>query len=188
MASSMGRFLSSSLRCAASHWKHPATSARVSTAPAGQVRLWGRSPRPGHSTPNSCVPPQSPQASRDDDVLLPYPARARASPGTARECTPAAWSTRVGRRPPRPPAPTALRAHLRLVPQTARCPVTRRERPSPCAPSRSWNPADPAAASRRRATVEETGAAIRLHRRPERGFFGMETGECLGNVVSGGRR
>ncbi|OWK11082.1 NAGPA [Cervus elaphus hippelaphus] len=42
--------------------------------------------------------------------------------------------------------------------------------------------------SRRRATVEETARPAGCTVAQNGGFFRMETGECLGNVVSGGRR
>ena len=43
-------------------------------------------------------------------------------------------------------------------------------------------------ASKRRATVEETARPSGCTVAQNGGFFRMETGECLGNVVSGGRR
>lgn len=133
--------------------------------------MWGgRSPRLGHSTPNSCVPPQSPQGlprRRRAPTLLP---RARAPrPGLHKSARrpPGARELAAGR--PRRQRPPPLRAHLRLVlrrPRGARSPdASARALAHLLGPGTRWT---------RRLRVEAPrhcggdGAAIRLHRRPER--------------------
>ncbi|XP_005621636.1 N-acetylglucosamine-1-phosphodiester alpha-N-acetylglucosaminidase isoform X1 [Canis lupus familiaris] len=131
-------------------------------------------------------------ASRDDDLLLPY-SRARARP--ARDCS----RVRAGSReheswPPAPAAPgaraqgPAVRTFVshfgsRAVPGH----LTRAAEPL-----RTFSVLEPGGsggcASRRRATVEETARAAGCRVAQNGGFFRMETGECLGNVVSDGRR
>ncbi|XP_068825030.1 N-acetylglucosamine-1-phosphodiester alpha-N-acetylglucosaminidase isoform X1 [Capricornis sumatraensis] len=129
-------------------------------------------------------------ASRDDDVLLPY-SRARAR--LARDCS----RVHAGRLEHEswPPAAQAASAHRpsvrtfvsyfadRAVPGH----LTRA--PEPLRTFSVLEPGGPGGcASRRRATVEETARPSGCTVAQNGGFFGMETGECLGNVVSGGRR
>ncbi|XP_070269148.1 LOW QUALITY PROTEIN: N-acetylglucosamine-1-phosphodiester alpha-N-acetylglucosaminidase [Myotis yumanensis] len=128
--------------------------------------------------------------SLDDDLLLPYP-RARAR--SARDCA----RVRVGSReheswPPSPATPGAATPAVRtFVSHFAGRPVpghlTRAAEPL-----RTFSVLEPGGpggcASRRRATVEETARPAGCSVAQNGGFFRMATGECLGNVVSDGRR
>lgn len=137
-----------------------------------------------------CPSPNPRRASRDDDVLLPY-SRARAR--LARDCT----RVHAGRLEHEswPPAAQTAGAHRpsvrtfvsyfadRAVPGH----LTRA--PEPLRTFSVLEPGGPGGcASKRRATVEETARPSGCTVAQNGGFFRMETGECLGNVVSGGRR
>lgn len=60
------------------------------------------------------------------------------------------------------------------------------------APLRTFSVLEPGGpggcSQKRRATVEETAQAAACRIAQNGGFFRMNTGECLGNVVSDGRR
>ncbi|KAM7228069.1 hypothetical protein CapIbe_020523 [Capra ibex] len=129
-------------------------------------------------------------ASRDDDVLLPY-SRARAR--LARDCT----RVHAGRLeheswPPAAPAASAHRPSVRTFVSyfaDRAVPGHLTRAPEPLRTFSVLEPGGPGGcASRRRATVEETARPSGCTVAQNGGFFGMETGECLGNVVSGGRR
>lgn len=183
---------SSSLRCAASYWKHPATSARGEySTRGGKSGCGGAVPQTGaqHSE-LLCAPPNPRRASRDDDVLLPY-SRARAR--LARDCT----RVHAGRLeheswPPAAPAASAHRPSVRTFVSyfaDRAVPGHLTRAPEPLRTFSVLEPGGPGGcASRRRATVEETARPSGCTVAQNGGFFGMETGECLGNVVSGGRR
>nr|XP_044603134.1 N-acetylglucosamine-1-phosphodiester alpha-N-acetylglucosaminidase isoform X2 [Equus asinus] len=133
-------------------------------------------------------------ASRDDDVLLPY-SRARARP--ARDCAPGArrarehdesWAARPARPPTpaaRPCAPPPFVSHF--AGRAVAGHLTRAAEPL-----RTFSVLEPGGpggcAARRRATVEQTARAAGCSVAQNGGFFRMNTGECLGNVVSDGRR
>ncbi|XP_037669947.1 N-acetylglucosamine-1-phosphodiester alpha-N-acetylglucosaminidase [Choloepus didactylus] len=127
-------------------------------------------------------------ASRDDDLLLPYPhGRAR----SARDCARA----RAGHReheswPPSLAAPGGPAVRT-FVSHFAGRPVAG-HLTRVAAPLRTFSVLEPGGpggcASKRRATVEETAGAADCRAAQNGGFFRMETGECLGNVVSDGRR
>uniref|UniRef100_G1QCU2 N-acetylglucosamine-1-phosphodiester alpha-N-acetylglucosaminidase n=1 Tax=Myotis lucifugus TaxID=59463 RepID=G1QCU2_MYOLU len=127
--------------------------------------------------------------SLDDDLLLPYP-RARAR--SARDCA----RVRVGSRRARelaalPATPDARHPAVRTFVSHFRGAVpghlTRAAEPL-----RTFSVLEPGGpggcASRRRATVEETARPAGCSVAQNGGFFRMATGECLGNVVSDGRR
>ncbi|XP_036876805.2 N-acetylglucosamine-1-phosphodiester alpha-N-acetylglucosaminidase isoform X3 [Manis javanica] len=132
----------------------------------------------------------SPGPSRDDDLLVPYP-RTRAR--SARDCT----RVRAGSReheswPPSPATPGARSPAVRtfvshFVDRAVSGHLTRAAEPL-----RAFSVLEPGGpggcASRRRATVEETVGAAGCCVAQNGGFFRMDTGECLGNVVSDGRR
>ncbi|XP_046943641.1 N-acetylglucosamine-1-phosphodiester alpha-N-acetylglucosaminidase isoform X2 [Lynx rufus] len=128
-------------------------------------------------------------ASRDDDLLLPYShARAR----FARDCT----RVRAGSReheswPPTPatPSPRGLAVRTFVSHFSDRAVAGHLTRAAE--PLRTFSVLEPGGsggcASRRRATVEETARAAGCSVAQNGGFFRMDTGECLGNVVSDGR-
>lgn len=149
-------------------------------------------PRPGHN-PASSHPP-SPALSRrpslDDDLLLPYPgARAR----SARDCA----RVRVGSReheswPPSPATPGARHPAVRTFVSHFAGRAVPGHLTRAAEPLRTFSVLEPGGpggcASRRRATVEETARPAGCSVAQNGGFFRMATGECLGNVVSDGRR
>ena len=160
----------------------------MSTAAGGKPR-WGGSPRPGHSTPSSRLPHPS-RASRDDDLLLPY-SRARAR--SARDCT----RVRAGSReheswPPSPSNPGARGPTVRIFVSHFADRAVAGHLTRAAEPLRTFSVLEPGepggCASRRRATVEETARAAGCSVAQNGGFFRMDRGECLGNVVSDGRR
>lgn len=188
MASSMGRFLLFfiALRGPTGSIRRPRLRGEYSTR-GGKSGCGGGGPQTGGTLLRTLVCPQSPQrASATTTCSCPTP-RARLAQDCA-GCTPAAWSTSW------PPAARAASAHRpsvrtfvsyfadRAVPGH----LTRRE------PLRTFSVLEPGGpggcASRRRATVEGTARPSGCTVARSGGFFGMETGECLGNVVSGGRR
>ncbi|KAM9584273.1 LOW QUALITY PROTEIN: N-acetylglucosamine-1-phosphodiester alpha-N-acetylglucosaminidase [Trichechus inunguis] len=128
--------------------------------------------------------------SRDDDLLLPYP---RTRVRSARDCTP----VHTGRReheswPPAPAPPGGVSPSVRnffsyFAGRAVGGHLTRA-----AAPLRTFSVLEPGGpggcASRHRATVEETARTVRCRVAQNGGFFRMDTGECLGNVVSDGRR
>ncbi|XP_006054974.2 N-acetylglucosamine-1-phosphodiester alpha-N-acetylglucosaminidase isoform X1 [Bubalus bubalis] len=129
-------------------------------------------------------------ASRDDDVLLPY-SRARAR--LARDCT----RVHAGRLEHEswPPAAQTAGAHRPSVRTFVSyfadraVPGHLTQAPEPLRTFSVLEPGGPGGcASKRRATVEETARLSGCTVAQNGGFFRMETGECLGNVVSGGRR
>ncbi|XP_058142506.1 N-acetylglucosamine-1-phosphodiester alpha-N-acetylglucosaminidase [Dasypus novemcinctus] len=127
-------------------------------------------------------------ASRDDDLLLPYPpARAR----SARDCTPVRSGPRAHESWPPPPAAPGRPAVRTFVSHFAGRPVAGHLTRA-AAPLRTFSVLEPGGpggcASKRRATVEETARAAGCRAAQNGGFFRMDTGECLGNVVSDGRR
>ncbi|XP_028375750.1 N-acetylglucosamine-1-phosphodiester alpha-N-acetylglucosaminidase isoform X1 [Phyllostomus discolor] len=129
-------------------------------------------------------------ASLDDDLLLPYPAL-RARP--ARDCA----RVPVGSREheswqPSPASPGARGPSVRtFVSHFAGRAVTGHLTRA-AEPLRTFSVLEPGGlggcASRRRATVEETVREAGCSVAQNGGFFRMDTGECLGNVVSDGRR
>ncbi|KAG8506473.1 N-acetylglucosamine-1-phosphodiester alpha-N-acetylglucosaminidase [Galemys pyrenaicus] len=132
-------------------------------------------------------------ASSEDDVLLPYSGvRAR----SARDCA----RVRAGSReheswPPARETPAtsgpggaAVRTFVSYFGDRAVAGHLTRA----AEPLRAFSVLEPGGpggcALRRRATVEETARAAGCSVAQNGGFFRMETGECLGNVVSDGRR
>ncbi|KAM5227452.1 N-acetylglucosamine-1-phosphodiester alpha-N-acetylglucosaminidase [Ctenodactylus gundi] len=129
-------------------------------------------------------------ASRDDDLLLPYP-RVRARP--ARDCHPG----RAGGReheswPPSPLASAAGRPAVRTFVSHFGGRAVAGHLTRAAQPLRTFSVLEPGGrggcAKRRRATVEETARAAGCRVAQNGGFFRMSTGECLGNAVSDGRR
>ncbi|KAM5330091.1 N-acetylglucosamine-1-phosphodiester alpha-N-acetylglucosaminidase isoform 2-T2 [Glossophaga mutica] len=129
-------------------------------------------------------------ASLDDDLLLPYPSpRAR----SARDCA----RVRAGSREheiwqPSPATPGARGPSVRtFVSHFAGRAVTGHLTRA-AEPLRTFSVLEPGGpggcASRRRTTVEETMREAGCSVAQNGGFFRMDTGECLGNVVSDGRR
>ncbi|XP_036885782.1 N-acetylglucosamine-1-phosphodiester alpha-N-acetylglucosaminidase isoform X2 [Sturnira hondurensis] len=129
-------------------------------------------------------------ASLDDDLLLPYPSlRAR----SARDCA----RVRVGGREhetwqPSPATPGSRGLSVRtFVSHFAGRAVTGHLTRA-AEPLRTFSVLEPGGpggcASRRRATVEETVREAGCSVAQNGGFFRMDTGECLGNVVSDRRR
>nr|KAF6441601.1 N-acetylglucosamine-1-phosphodiester alpha-N-acetylglucosaminidase [Rousettus aegyptiacus] len=129
-------------------------------------------------------------ASLDDDLLLPY-SRMRAR--SARDCA----RVRTGSLeheswPPSPATPGARGPAVRtFVSHFADRAVTG-HLTRVAEPLRTFSVLEPGGpggcASRRRATVEETVRAAGCSVAQNGGFFRMDTGECLGNVVSDGQR
>ncbi|XP_046521230.1 N-acetylglucosamine-1-phosphodiester alpha-N-acetylglucosaminidase isoform X2 [Equus quagga] len=129
-------------------------------------------------------------ASRDDDVLLPY-SRARARP--ARDCARVhagpreheSWPPARATPDARGPAVRAFVSHF-----AGRAVAGHLTRAAD--PLRTFSVLEPGGpggcAARRRATVEQTARAAGCSVAQNGGFFRMNTGECLGNVVSDGRR
>ncbi|XP_058290094.1 N-acetylglucosamine-1-phosphodiester alpha-N-acetylglucosaminidase isoform X3 [Hylobates moloch] len=129
-------------------------------------------------------------ASRDDDLLLPYP-RARAR--LPRDCT----RVRAGRReheswPPPPATPGAGGLAVRTFVSHFRDRAVAGHLTRAVEPLRTFSVLEPGGpggcAARRRATVEETARAAHCRVAQNGGFFRMNSGECLGNVVSDERR
>ncbi|XP_007982963.3 N-acetylglucosamine-1-phosphodiester alpha-N-acetylglucosaminidase [Chlorocebus sabaeus] len=129
-------------------------------------------------------------ASRDDDLLLPYP-RARAR--LPRDCT----RVRAGRReheswPPPTATPGAGSLAVRTFVSHFRDRAVAGHLTRAVAPLLTFSVLEPGGpggcAARRRATVEETARAAGCRVAQNGGFFRMNTGECLGNVVSDERR
>ncbi|PNJ16547.1 NAGPA isoform 6 [Pongo abelii] len=129
-------------------------------------------------------------ASRDDDLLLPYP-RARAR--LPRDCT----RVRAGSReheswPPPPTTPGAGGLALRTFVSHFRDRAVAGHLTRAVEPLRTFSVLEPGGpggcAARRRATVEETARAADCRVAQNGGFFRMNSGECLGNVVSDERR
>ncbi|XP_057343613.1 N-acetylglucosamine-1-phosphodiester alpha-N-acetylglucosaminidase isoform X2 [Manis pentadactyla] len=132
----------------------------------------------------------SPGPSRDDDLLVPYP---RASARSARDCT----RVRAGSReheswPPAPATPGARNPAVRTFVSYFADRAVSGHLTRAAEPLRAFSVLEPGGpggcASRRRATVEETVGAAGCCVAQNGGFFRMDTGECLGNVVSDGRR
>ncbi|XP_058426093.1 N-acetylglucosamine-1-phosphodiester alpha-N-acetylglucosaminidase isoform X2 [Diceros bicornis minor] len=128
-------------------------------------------------------------ASRDDDLLLPYP-RARARP--ARDCT----RVRAGSReheswPPARATPGARGPTVRTFVSHFGDRAVAGHLTRAAEPLRTFSVLEPGGpggcASRRRATVEDTARAAGCGVAQNGGFFRVDTGECLGNVVSDGR-
>ncbi|XP_077880692.1 N-acetylglucosamine-1-phosphodiester alpha-N-acetylglucosaminidase isoform X1 [Ictidomys tridecemlineatus] len=129
-------------------------------------------------------------ASRDDDLLLPYP-RARAR--LARDCT----RVRSGSReheswPPPAASPGAGSPSVRAFVSHFSGRAVAGHLTRVAAPLRTFSVLEPGGSGgcseRRRATVEETARSAGCRVAQNGGFFRMSTGECLGNVVSDGRR
>uniref|UniRef100_G3T2D5 N-acetylglucosamine-1-phosphodiester alpha-N-acetylglucosaminidase n=1 Tax=Loxodonta africana TaxID=9785 RepID=G3T2D5_LOXAF len=119
--------------------------------------------------------------SRDDDLLLPY---TRTRVRAARDCT----LVHTGRREHESAvSPTVRYFFSHFSGRAVGGHVTRA-----AAPLRTFSVLEPGGpggcASRRRATVEETARTVGCRVAQNGGFFRMDTGECLGNVVSDGRR
>nr|KAF6490352.1 N-acetylglucosamine-1-phosphodiester alpha-N-acetylglucosaminidase [Molossus molossus] len=128
-------------------------------------------------------------ASLDDDLLLPY-SRERAR--SARDCA----RVRVGSReheswPPSPATPGARGPAVRTFVSHFAGRAVSGHLTRVSEPLRTFSVLEPGGpggcASRRRATVEETARAAGCSVAQNGGFFRMDTGECLGNVVSDGR-
>ncbi|XP_028914298.1 N-acetylglucosamine-1-phosphodiester alpha-N-acetylglucosaminidase isoform X2 [Ornithorhynchus anatinus] len=135
-------------------------------------------------------------ASLDDDLLLPYP---RARPREPRDCRP----VRNGSRPHEtwPPGPPDSAAHGLVVHSfVSYFPAVENgwkravsgHLTVATAPLRSFSVLEPGGpggcAAGRRRPVEDTARAAGCLVAQNGGFFRMETGECLGNLVSDGRR
>nr|XP_045017670.1 N-acetylglucosamine-1-phosphodiester alpha-N-acetylglucosaminidase [Jaculus jaculus] len=129
-------------------------------------------------------------ASRDDDLLPPYP-RARARP--ARDCARARAGPREHESwPGAAAAPGAARVAVRAFVSHFAGRAVSGHLTRAAEPLRSFSVLEPGGdggcARRRRATVQDTAAAARCRVAQNGGFFRVSTGECLGNVVSDGRR
>uniref|UniRef100_A0A2K5CPW3 N-acetylglucosamine-1-phosphodiester alpha-N-acetylglucosaminidase n=1 Tax=Aotus nancymaae TaxID=37293 RepID=A0A2K5CPW3_AOTNA len=129
-------------------------------------------------------------ASRDDDLLLPYPRERARLP---RDCT----RVRAGSReheswPPPPATPDAGGLALRTFVSHFGDRAVAGHLTRAVAPLRTFSVLEPGGpggcTARRRATVEETARAAGCRVAQNGGFFRMNTGECLGNVVSNERR
>ncbi|XP_054990743.1 N-acetylglucosamine-1-phosphodiester alpha-N-acetylglucosaminidase isoform X2 [Sorex araneus] len=126
-------------------------------------------------------------ASLEDDVLLPYP-RGRAR--LARDCA----RVRAGRREheswPATPGARDPDVHTFVSHFGDRAVAGHLTRVAD--PLRTFSVLEPGGpggcATRRRATVEDTARPAGCLVAQNGGFFGTETNECLGNVVSDGRR
>ncbi|XP_028355562.1 N-acetylglucosamine-1-phosphodiester alpha-N-acetylglucosaminidase isoform X1 [Physeter macrocephalus] len=130
------------------------------------------------------------RASRDDDLLLPY-SRARAR--SARDCTRVRAGSREHERwPPSPSNPGARGPAVRIFVSHFADRAVAGHLTRAAEPLRTFSVLEPGGpggcASRRRATVEETARPAGCSVAQNGGFFRMDTGECLGNVVSDGRR
>lgn len=122
-------------------------------------------------------------------MLLPYShARAR----FARDCA----RVRAGRReheswPPAPATPSPRGPAVRTFVSHFADRAVAGHLTRAAEPLRTFSVLEPGGsggcASRRRATVEETARAAGCSVAQNGGFFRMDTGECLGNVVSAGR-
>ncbi|KAM8777671.1 N-acetylglucosamine-1-phosphodiester alpha-N-acetylglucosaminidase [Rhynchonycteris naso] len=129
-------------------------------------------------------------ASLDDDLLLPYPtARAR----SARDCARVRGGDREHESwPPSPATPGARGSAVRTFVSHFADRAVAGHLTRAAEPLRTFSVLEPGGpggcASRRRATVEETARAAGCSVAQNGGFFRMNTGECLGNVVSDGRR
>lgn len=130
------------------------------------------------------------RASLDDDLLLPY-TRVRAR--SARDCA----RVRVGSReheswPPSPATPGSRRPAARTFVSHFAGRAVPGHLTRAADPLRTFSVLEPGGlggcASRRRATVEETARPAGCSVAQNGGFFRMDTGECLGNVVSDARR
>ncbi|XP_032113951.1 N-acetylglucosamine-1-phosphodiester alpha-N-acetylglucosaminidase isoform X4 [Sapajus apella] len=128
--------------------------------------------------------------SRDDDLLLPYPRERARLP---RDCT----RVRAGSReheswPPPPATPGAGGLALRTFVSHFGDRAVAGHLTRAVAPLYTFSVLEPGGpggcAARRRATVEETARAAACRVAQNGGFFRMNTGECLGNVVSNERR
>ncbi|XP_039741217.1 N-acetylglucosamine-1-phosphodiester alpha-N-acetylglucosaminidase isoform X2 [Pteropus medius] len=128
--------------------------------------------------------------SLDDDLLLPYSGmRARSARDCARVRT---GSLEHESWPPSPATPGTRGPAVRtFVSHFADRAVTGHLTRA-AEPLRTFSVLEPGGpggcASRRRATVEETVRAAGCSVAQNGGFFRMDTGECLGNVVSDGQR
>lgn len=153
----------------------------------GRARFGGPSAHPQPCKSAAALPHR---ASLDDDLLLPYPSlRARSARDCARE--------RAGRREhetwrPSPAGPGARGPSVRtFVSHFAGRAVTGHLTRA-AEPLRTLSVLEPGGpggcAARRRATVEETVREAGCSVAQNGGFFRMDTGECLGNAVSDGRR
>ncbi|XP_074202826.1 N-acetylglucosamine-1-phosphodiester alpha-N-acetylglucosaminidase isoform X3 [Camelus bactrianus] len=129
-------------------------------------------------------------SSRDDDLLLPY---SRARPRSVRDCT----RVRAGSReheswPLSPVTPGARGPTVRTFVSHFEHRAVAGHLTRAAEPLRTFSVLEPGGsggcASRRRTTVEETARAAGCSVAQNGGFFRMDTGECLGNVVSDGRR
>ncbi|XP_073915846.1 N-acetylglucosamine-1-phosphodiester alpha-N-acetylglucosaminidase isoform X3 [Castor canadensis] len=129
-------------------------------------------------------------ASRDDDLLLPYP---RARTRQARDCA----RVRAGSREHEswaPPlaTPGAGRAAVRTFVSHFGGRAVAGHLTRVADPLRTFSVLEPGGpggcAQRRRATVENTARAAGCLVAQNGGFFRMSTGDCLGNVVSDARR
>lgn len=177
-----------SFRYSASSGRRPAASVGGEYS-SWSVSLVRGSPDPDHNPP-SLRPLQPRRASLDDDLLLPY-SRMRAR--SARDCA----RVRTGSLeheswPPSPATPGARGPAVRtFVSHFADRAVTG-HLTRVAEPLRTFSVLEPGGrggcASRRRATVEETVRAAGCSVAQNGGFFRMDTGECLGNVVSDGQR
>uniref|UniRef100_A0A7N5JIQ8 N-acetylglucosamine-1-phosphodiester alpha-N-acetylglucosaminidase n=1 Tax=Ailuropoda melanoleuca TaxID=9646 RepID=A0A7N5JIQ8_AILME len=158
------------------------------------VKVWRGEPgsgilRPGHSLPSS-RPPCPRRVSRDDDLLLPYP-RARAR--SARDCSRVrAGSLEHESWPPTPATPGTRGPAVRTFVSHFADRAVSGHLTRVAEPLRTFSVLEPGGpggcASRRRATVEETARAAGCRVAQNGGFFRTDSGECLGNVVSDGRR
>uniref|UniRef100_A0A8D0Q751 N-acetylglucosamine-1-phosphodiester alpha-N-acetylglucosaminidase n=1 Tax=Sus scrofa TaxID=9823 RepID=A0A8D0Q751_PIG len=128
-------------------------------------------------------------ASRDDDLLLPYP---RARTRFSRDCT----RVRAGRREheswlPSSATPSARGPSVRTFVSHFSGRAVAGHLTRAAEPLRTFSVLEPGGpggcASRRRVTVEETAREAGCSVAQNGGFFRMDTGECLGNVVSDGR-
>ncbi|XP_047636526.1 N-acetylglucosamine-1-phosphodiester alpha-N-acetylglucosaminidase isoform X3 [Phacochoerus africanus] len=128
-------------------------------------------------------------ASRDDDLLLPYP---RARTRFSRDCA----RVRAGPREheswlPSSATPSARGPSVRTFVSHFSGRAVAGHLTRAAEPLRTFSVLEPGGpggcASRRRVTVEETARERACSVAQNGGFFRMDTGECLGNVVSDGR-
>ncbi|KAM6155915.1 LOW QUALITY PROTEIN: N-acetylglucosamine-1-phosphodiester alpha-N-acetylglucosaminidase [Rhynchocyon petersi] len=127
--------------------------------------------------------------SRDDDLLLPY---SRARVRSRRDCTPVRTGVREHETWPPAPAtrgagPPEVRTFVSYFADRAVAGHLTRA----AAPLRTFSVLEPGGRggceARRRATVESTARTAACQVAQNGGFFRMDSGECLGNVVSDGR-
>ncbi|XP_006895303.1 PREDICTED: LOW QUALITY PROTEIN: N-acetylglucosamine-1-phosphodiester alpha-N-acetylglucosaminidase [Elephantulus edwardii] len=127
--------------------------------------------------------------SRDDDLLLPY---SRARVRSPRDCAPVRTGIREHETwPPARATPNAGTVSVRTFVSYFAGRAVAGHLTRATAPLRTFSVLEPGGPggckARQRATVEETARTAACQVAQNGGFFRMETGECLGSVVSDGR-